>query len=77
MFYDCDGEQFIEQLQTHEMRQIYERAVKILENYFGGEEDTSTSTTAPAVNGQQYSFGVPGQQPGQQGFAPQGGFNFR
>ena len=72
-FYGCDGEQFIEQLQTHEMSQIYQRAVKILENHFGGEEETNVSGTAPATNGQQYAFGVPGQQ----GFAPQGGFNFR
>ena len=55
------------------MSQIYQRAVKILENHFGGEEETNVSGTAPATNGQQYAFGVPGQQ----GFAPQGGFNFR
>ena len=59
----------IEQLQAHEQQEIYEKAMKIIEQYFGyADEDQSL---APQVQGQNFGFGV---TPGTQ--VPQGGFTF-
>jgi len=64
---EVEGLDKIEQLQNHQNTDIYEKAVKIIEVYFGGEEDT---TIAPVVApGQQaYAFGT--------NVTHQGGFNF-
>jgi len=59
----------IEQLQNHQQNEIYEKAMKIIQKYFGFEDDDSGM--APEVNAeQQFQFQVP------QGGVPQGGFNF-
>jgi len=56
----------IEQLQNHQMNEIYEKAMKIIQKYFGFEDDDSA--LAPQTNNQQqFDFAVN---------APQGGFNF-
>jgi importin subunit alpha-1 len=67
MISDAGGLNAIEELQNHENQNIYHRAVKLLETYFGGEEEEE-STIAPDVVssdvGQQYGFGGPsGQAP--------------
>jgi hypothetical protein len=62
---EADGLDKIEQLQSHQNNDIYEKAVKILELYFGGEEEDAD--IAPAMDNQQYQFGAN---------APQGGFRF-
>lgn len=70
---DCGGLSAIEELQNHENTNIYNRAVKVLETYFGAEEEDD-SQIAPEVvtgagGGQQFHFGG--------GNAPAGGgFNF-
>jgi len=68
---DCGGVSKIEELQNHENHNVYQRAVKILENYFGAVDEDATAI-APAVLGEdpsgassQYSFGG-GQAPGGQ-----------
>jgi len=59
----------IEQLQTHEQNEIYEKAMKIIETYFGFQDEDQN--LAPQVEGQNFGFGV---TPGTQ--VPQGGFTF-
>jgi len=58
---EAEGLSKIEQLQQHENNDIYEKAIKILETYFG-VEDEEDGTLAPAVdeNAQAFTFGQPG-----------------
>lgn len=56
----------IESLQTHAQKEIFDKAVKIIETYFGGFEE-DVDAIAPAVQNGQFGFGAA---------APQGGFNF-
>lgn len=66
-----DGIDKLEELQMHENQEIYERAVKLLETYFGAEEEEENM--APNVvqsqNGHQ-AFGFTQIQ------VPTGGFAF-
>lgn len=88
---DAGGVDKIDHLQTHPHRGIYDKAVKILETYFGAEDEDES--IAPTVgDSQQFSFGAPPAAPsfgappaapGAPGFppaAPQqgsfGGFDF-
>lgn len=64
---EVDGLDKIEQLQTHQNNDIYEKAVKILEVYFGGEEEDATLVPQMDANQQTYQFGAN---------IPQGGFKF-
>jgi importin subunit alpha-6/7 len=80
----------IDALQTHENHHIYQRAVKIIETYFGGTDEDEDTNLEPAVvsggNGQQFSFGSSQQAPvggvfnfgnqAQQQQQQQGGFQF-
>jgi len=65
---EADGLTKIEGLQQHEAEGIYNKSVKILETYFGGEveDETIAPTTGPS---NQFAFGTGGAP------AP-GGFNF-
>lgn len=62
---EADGLDKIEALQRHNNQDIYDKAVKILETYFGGEVEDGT-TPAMDVSQQTYSFGTAGA-PQQQG----------
>jgi importin subunit alpha-1 len=66
---EAEGLDKIEQLQNHTKDEIHEKAVKILETYFGFE-DEEDQNLAPSVdpNVGQYTFSQP--------VAPEGGFNF-
>jgi importin subunit alpha-1 len=66
LIHEANGLEKIENLQQHETESIYEKAVKILETYFGAEEEDDQ--VAPQANGQQFAFGA--QPPAA------GGFNF-
>lgn len=55
---ECDGLEKLENLQTHEDDAVYEKAVNIIENYFGFE-DEEDENLAPAVNGDTFAFGAP------------------
>lgn len=58
-----NGLEMIEALQNHDNHNIYQRAVKIIETYFGAEDEDDVDI-APEVQDQggvqQFGFGVPG-----------------
>ena len=64
----CGGVDKIEDLQRHENHKIYDMAVKILENYFGVDDDEE-EPMAEQDSGAGFAFNP-------QGGAPQGGFSF-
>ncbi|KAH7676484.1 Importin subunit alpha protein [Dioscorea alata] len=66
MIDDAEGLEKIENLQSHDNTEIYEKAVKILETYWLEEEDEMPTGDAPQ----------PGFFTGEQPAAPPGGFNF-
>lgn len=57
----------IEFLQSHENKEIYQKAFYIIEQYFGSEEEDSR--VAPSTQNNQYQF-----NPDQS--VPMGGFQF-
>jgi importin subunit alpha-6/7 len=67
---EADGLNKIEELQQHSNNDIYEKCIKILETYFGVEEEEEMAVIAPATNmgDGQFHFGMDQQ--------PQGGFDF-
>jgi len=55
---EAEGLNKIEDLQQHSNNDIYEKCVKILETYFGVEEDEEEMTDiAPQTDGNQFGFG--------------------
>ncbi|CAN7118640.1 unnamed protein product [Brassica rapa subsp. narinosa] len=66
---DAEGLEKIENLQSHDNSEIYEKAVKILETYWLEEEDE----TLPHGDGSAQGF----QFGGNDAAAPPGGFNFQ
>jgi len=78
---ECDGLDKIEKLQEHANNNVYEKAVFIIESYFG-VDDEEDENLVPTVNGDTFSFGLPvskatehehGDPPQQQPLQP---FNF-
>eukprot|EP01047_Picozoa_sp_COSAG01_P010628 COSAG01_NODE_454_length_16827_cov_61.424199_3_plen_570_part_00 len=70
MIEEADGMDKLETLQSHANDEIYQRAVKILETYFGLEEDEVAGIQpGVAADGSAFNFGA---QPGA-GFADFGG----
>ncbi|XP_023545270.1 importin subunit alpha-2-like [Cucurbita pepo subsp. pepo] len=65
---DAEGLEKIENLQSHDNTEIYEKAVKILETYWLEEEDE----TMPPGTASQAGFNFGGDRP----VVPSGGFNF-
>jgi hypothetical protein len=61
---DCDGHEKIENLQEHENEAIYQRALRVLETYLSGEDETEDVDVAPQMTRQQFTFGAGGQGPG-------------
>jgi importin subunit alpha-1 len=75
---ECDGLDAIENLQTHENDNVYEKAVAIIETYFGVEEGEDENLV-PEVHGDTFSFGLPVNKATdgiQQQQAPLQPFNF-
>ncbi|GMP63696.1 hypothetical protein CsSME_00025295 [Camellia sinensis var. sinensis] len=68
---ESDGLDKIENLQTHDNNEIYEKAVKILERYWA-EEDEEEQILQDGINGNQQGFNFGNAQPN----LPPGGFNF-
>ena len=56
---ECDGLAKIENLQEHESDEVYQKAVAIIESYFGCEDGVEDENLAPAVSGGAFTFGVP------------------
>uniref|UniRef100_A0A5B6Z4Y8 Importin subunit alpha n=1 Tax=Davidia involucrata TaxID=16924 RepID=A0A5B6Z4Y8_DAVIN len=71
MIDECDGLDKIENLQTHDNNEIYEKAVKILERYWA-EEDEEDRNLQDGVDGNQQGFNFGNSQPN----LPAGGFKF-
>ncbi|KAJ0078925.1 hypothetical protein Patl1_22444 [Pistacia atlantica] len=69
MIDECEGLDKIEQLQSHDNHEIYEKVVKILERYWAEEEEEVQNL--PDGN-QQQGFAFANNQPN----LPPGGFNF-
>ncbi|KAK4491344.1 hypothetical protein RD792_002080 [Penstemon davidsonii] len=67
---DCEGLDKIENLQSHDNNEIYEKAVKILEKYWAEEEEDQN--LGDGVDGNQQGFNFGNDQPN----VPAGGFNF-
>jgi importin subunit alpha-1 len=55
---ECDGLMAIEELQQAESEEVYEKAVHIIETYFGVEDEMEDENLAPVNNGNMFSFGV-------------------
>ncbi|KAL6897955.1 hypothetical protein ACP4OV_006914 [Aristida adscensionis] len=68
MIDDAEGLDKIENLQSHDNTEIYEKAVKMLESYWLEEEDDAM----PSGDNPQNGFNFGNQQPS----VPSGGFNF-
>ncbi|KAH0465712.1 hypothetical protein IEQ34_005815 [Dendrobium chrysotoxum] len=69
MLDEADGLEKIENLQSHDNTEIYEKAVKILETYWLEEDDEAMLAGDPGQSG--FQFGA-----NQHFSAPAGGFNF-
>jgi importin subunit alpha-1 len=60
---EAEGLNKIEDLQQHSNNDIYEKCIKILETYFGVEEEEEMAALAPAMEGHTFGFGMDqGQQ---------------
>lgn len=68
---EAEGTDKIEQLQSHEHEEIYEKAVAILEAFFD-VEDGEEENLAPAVDANQGTYAFGGGAPAASG----GAFNF-
>lgn len=58
---ECDGLDKIENLQEHANNDVYEKAVHIIETYYGVDEEEDENL-APAIHGDTFSFGLPPAQ---------------
>uniref|UniRef100_A0A1J3CIF1 Importin subunit alpha n=1 Tax=Noccaea caerulescens TaxID=107243 RepID=A0A1J3CIF1_NOCCA len=72
MIDDADGLEKIENLQSHDNNEIYEKAVKILESYWAEEEEDDEPNYDAPDNNQSSGF----QFGNQSANAPSGGFKF-
>lgn len=72
MIDECDGSDKIENLQTHDNNEIYEKAVKILERYWAEEEEDEQIQDGGVGGNQQPGFAFGTNQPN----IPPGGFKF-
>lgn len=54
---EADGLNKIEDLQHHGNNDIYERCVKILETFYGVEDEEEMPSLAPGMDGDQFTFG--------------------
>ncbi|CAG5128750.1 unnamed protein product [Candidula unifasciata] len=69
MIEECYGLDKIEFLQSHENREIYQKAFDIIERYFGTEEEDKNLAPSMDQASQQYQFGASTS-------TPMGGFQF-
>eukprot|EP01098_Paradermamoeba_levis_P007322 TRINITY_DN3018_c0_g1_i1.p1 TRINITY_DN3018_c0_g1~~TRINITY_DN3018_c0_g1_i1.p1 ORF type:complete len:555 (-),score=172.84 TRINITY_DN3018_c0_g1_i1:445-2010(-) len=65
---EAEGLEKVERLQKHQNNDIYERSVRMLETYFGAEEDEEDQSIMPEQGTSTFNFG--GTKP------PEGGFSF-
>ena len=70
---EAEGLNKIEDLQQHSNNDIYEKCIKILETFFGVDEEEEMANIAPemAEGGNQFAFSAPtGMDDGNNGGAP-------
>ncbi|XP_052709271.1 importin subunit alpha-7-like isoform X1 [Crassostrea angulata] len=67
---ECYGLDKIEFLQSHQNREIYQKAFDMIERYFGTEEEDKAVAPQMDENAQQYQFNPPAEN------VPMGGFQF-
>ncbi|KAG6437441.1 hypothetical protein SASPL_102358 [Salvia splendens] len=72
MIDDCEGLDKIENLQSHDNNEIYEKAVKILEKYWVEEDDDQNLADGADANQGDGGFSFANGKPN----VPPGGFNF-
>lgn len=70
--FQTSGLDKIEFLQSHENREIYQKAFDIIERYFGTEEEDKSLAPEMDQASQQYTFSAGGDG----GNPPAGGFQF-
>mmetsp|Transcript_22461 Transcript_22461/g.66594 ORF Transcript_22461/g.66594 Transcript_22461/m.66594 type:complete len:554 (-) Transcript_22461:307-1968(-) len=56
---ECGGLDDLEELQSHENEEIYDKAITLIESYFGADEVAEDENLAPVSNGDTFSFGLP------------------
>mmetsp|Transcript_49092 Transcript_49092/g.72936 ORF Transcript_49092/g.72936 Transcript_49092/m.72936 type:complete len:554 (+) Transcript_49092:72-1733(+) len=63
---EAEGLTKIEQLQQHDNNDVYDKCIKILETYFGVEDEEEMAGVAPgmAEGGDSFAFGTAGGMPG-------------
>jgi HEAT repeat protein len=66
---EAEGLSKIEDLQQHSNNDIYEKCVKILETYFGVEEEDEMTDLRPQAEGDAFTFGMGGGATGQFDFS--------
>jgi Atypical Arm repeat len=72
MLEELDGVQIIENLQEHQNLDVYEKAVSIVETFFGGEEVDEDENLVPETNDNgTFTFGISSPPPAKQLFPPQ------
>jgi importin subunit alpha-6/7 len=72
MLEELDGVQIIENLQDHKNLDVYEKAVSIVETFFGGEEVDEDENLVPETNDNgTFAFGITSPPPAKQLFPPQ------
>jgi importin subunit alpha-1 len=59
---EAEGLTKIEELQQHANNDLYEKAVRILETFFGVEDEEEMAQVAPNMEGDHFSFGMDSQQ---------------
>lgn len=59
---DSGGIEKLEQLQEHENTEIYSKAIKLLETYFGGSEDDCENLIPIADGNGKFAFGISQKQ---------------
>ena len=61
---EAEGLNKIEELQQHSNNDIYEKCIKILETYFGVDEEEEMANIGPemAEDGNQFAFSAPSAQ---------------
>ena len=72
MIDDCEGLDKIENLQSHDNNEIYEKAVKILEKYWVEEDEDQNLADGADANQGDGGFSFANGKPN----VPPGGFNF-
>ena len=53
-----DGVEKIENLQNHRSNDVYDKAIKIIEDFFSGDEEDECENIAPKMNDKTFSFGT-------------------